>query len=235
MVKGIYMAARNLDSKVKNIQIIANNLANISTTGYKREIPFSEIMSRFETDHKKQITDHNQGELLQTANPLNMAISGEGFFVLQTDNGYEMTRNGNFKISEEGFLINDQGFKVMGKKGEINVLEFALENDRSFSVANNGEITMGKMIVDELLIGRIDESQEVLRKEGLNFAFEDGDYFPADNNTYEIFQGFLENSNINPVLEMQAMIFNNKDFETTQKVINAFDQSMEKANEIGKI
>lgn len=235
MVKGIFMTARNLDSKVKNIQIIANNLANINTTGFKREIPFSEIMTRFENEHKKQITDFNQGELIQTANPLNMAISGEGLFVLQTDNGYELTRNGNFKISEEGFLINDQGYKVMGKKGEINIMEFALENDQTISIANNGEISVGNMFVDEILIGRIDAESNVLRKEGLNFVFENGDYLVADNDKYEVLQGFLENANINPVLEMQAMIFNNKDFETSQKVINTFDQSMERANEIGRI
>lgn len=236
MIKGIYYVSRNMHTKVNNIEIVANNLANINTTGYKRELPFSEIMARYNDTPIKQITDFSQGTLLFTSNPLDLAISGKGNFTLQNDKGQlEFTRNGRFRISEEGFLVNEQGFKVMGKKGTIDFLDFKLDKDKSINISKNGEIKIGDAVIDELKIVDLENMMGLDRKEGLNFITTDDNHKELEEGNFELQQGYLEESNVNPVLEMQAMIDINKEFEASQKMVNFLDISLEKANEIGKV
>lgn len=235
MIKGIFYASRNMHSKVNNIEIVANNLANINTTGFKRELPFSEIMARY-NNSLKQMTDFSQGTLLFTANPLDLAISGKGNFVVQKEGeSLEFTRNGRFRISDEGFLVNEQGYKVMGKKGIIDFMDYQISKDKSITISKNGEVRIGEEIVDELKIVDFDNWSGLDRKEGLNFAAADDNYKELDEGEFEIQQGYLEESNVNPVLEMQAMIDINKDFEASQKMLNFLDVSLEKANEIGRV
>ena len=235
MIKGIYTSGSNLHSKVKNMDIVANNLANINSTGFKRELPFSEIIARLKDENIKQLTDFTQGTLLSTGNPLDIAISGEAFFVLETPDGMEYTKKGQFKISSEGDLVNEQGYKVLGKSGPINLAAFQMEESNTITVTKDGEIKAGNIIVDELQIVKLEDKKGLSRREGLNFSISDGMYLEAEKETYEIQQGFIEESNVNPVLEMQAMIDINKEFESSQKVISALDNSLEKAIEVGKV
>ena len=98
MVKGIYLAARGMQARMKNLEVVANNLANLNTTGFKEEMPFSMIMNQYGKVALQQNTNFEQGNLMQTSNPLDMGISGNGYFVVQTENGTELTRNGNFLV-----------------------------------------------------------------------------------------------------------------------------------------
>lgn len=235
MIKGIFYVSRNLESKFKNIEIVSNNLANINTTGYKRELPFSELVARYKNSNMKQLTDFNQGSLLQTSNQLDLAITGDAFFQVQGEHGVEYTKNGRFRISEEGFLINEQGYKVMGQKGEINLSEFSSEQLQNLGVTKKGEVKIGDIVLDELQISKLDDPSLINRKDGLNFTGPENTFTDADPEEYEIQQGFLEESNTNPILEMNSMIDINKDYETGQKMMNFLDASLEKANEIGRI
>ena len=97
MIKGIYTAARGLNSRMKNLEIVANNLANLNTTGFKREVPFSEVMNQYGQVGIQKATDYQQGNLAETSNPLDVAISGKGFFVVQTENGAE--KAGQYRVS----------------------------------------------------------------------------------------------------------------------------------------
>ncbi|MCK9210183.1 MAG: flagellar hook-basal body complex protein, partial [Ignavibacteriaceae bacterium] len=99
MIDGIYNVARSLNSKVKSIDVLANNLANINSTGFKKQIPFQEYLDKNGKIEVKQSTDYGQGEVILSANPLDLAISGEGYFLVKTENGTELTRNGKFHIS----------------------------------------------------------------------------------------------------------------------------------------
>lgn len=236
MLKGIYISANNLYAKERNIQIIANNLANLNTIGYKREVPFAEIFSEKMKDYQvKQITDFSEGNLIRTGNPLDLAVSKNGYFVVKTSRGLELTKNGKFKLSDDGFIENEKGERLMGSKGEINVFETALDKNATIEITKNGEVKIGEVIVDKLLIAKIDPRQGMLRREGLNFVPQDGILNLLEEGEYEIAQGYLEESNVNPIYEMQAMITVQKEFETSQKIINSLDQSLEKSNEIGKV
>ncbi|MGE5399259.1 MAG: flagellar hook-basal body protein [Ignavibacteriales bacterium] len=235
MIKGIYFISQNLGYKQKNMEVVANNLANINTTGFKRELPFAEIMSRIADAPVKHLTDFSQGNLLLTSNPLDLAVSGEAYFTLKNDKGgVEYSRNGRFRISDEGFLVNEQGLKVLGRKGEIDLSDYSLDQQQNISVSKSGEIKIGDNVVDELQISRLDDPAMLQRKEGLNFTEVDGPAKDAEPESYEIQQGYLEESNTNAIIEMQSMIDLNKDFESAQKMMNFLDESLAKATEIGR-
>ncbi|MDP2301414.1 MAG: flagellar hook basal-body protein [Ignavibacteria bacterium] len=235
MIKGIYNSARSLDARQKNMDIISNNLANLNTVGFKREVPFSQVISEMGESRFRQVTDFRQGDFITTSNPLDMAISGAGLFVVKTENGLQLTRNGRFQISDEGFLVNSAGQKVIGKNGEISFSNSMLSQNRSVSVSKEGEIKYGEDIMDALLIVRFTNQDNELLKSSSNFIFDESNIEEVPESEYQIAQGYLEESNVNPILEMEAMINLSKDYESTYKMIQQLDQSLEKANEIGKV
>ncbi len=235
MIKGIYSVARALDAKMKKIEIVANNLANINTTGFKRDVPFSEyITNENSLLQVKEATDFNQGELNLTSNPLDVAISGKGFFVLENEDGLMLTRNGHFKISEDGYLVSQDGNRILGKSGAINVNEFLLDKNNKLEISKQGEIKISGKTVDTLLIALPDELNSTSRTGGVNFKL-DNDYSIANENDYVIAQGYLEDSNVNPIIEMQEMIEINNNFDSAHKLMNFLDQSLQKSNEIGRV
>ena len=243
MIKGMYLAGRSLDNRMKGIQVVANNLANLNTTGYKRELQFSEVLSAANQVTKqkdqnvriRQITDFAQGDLALTSNPLDVAISGKGFFLVKTGQGVEFTRNGRFKISDDGYLINQSGAKVQGRNGDINIGEVLEEKHDSITISKNGEIRVGDKLVDAIMVAQPERPQDSVRTNGLNFVAEEEELKPADENDFSVEQGYLEDSNINPIIEMETMITMNKDYESSKKMVTAFDLSLGQANEIGKV
>lgn len=235
MIKGIYHAARSLETQNKNMERIANNLANLNTIGYKREGLFIQILNQLGGPQVKSPVDLTQGEVFETKNPLDVAIVGIGLFVVKTDKGYEYIRNGNFQISPEGFLVDKQGRKVIGKNGEINLSEYKLDENNMLSISRNGEIKVGENSVDTLLIAKIDEDKYDFRKEGLNFDSISDIEELAEENEYQLLQGYLEESNVNPIQEMENMIRVSKDYESSYKMVITLDESLQKSVEIGKI
>lgn len=235
MIKGIFHSSRSMMAAAKNMEIVANNLANLNTVAFKREGSFSEIMTAVGNSQIKSAIDLSQGEIYKTSNTYDLAIVGEGTFVIKTDDGYEFTRNGSFRVSDDGFLINERGQKVMGKKGEINLSESFLNDKNSVLISRQGEVKIGDVSLDELLIVKINPDDYEKRRLGLNFNATEEIQEVVDSEKYQIMQGYLEESNVNPILEMENMINVSKDYETSYKMITYLDHSLEKSNEIGRI
>lgn len=235
MIKGIFLAARNLQSGEKQIGVVANNLANLNTIGYKKEVPFSMILDAQGNLTARQINDHKQGEMVLTGNPLDLAINGKGFFLIETKNGEKITRDGKFTISEEGFLVNQAGDKVMGKDGEIYFGNNIFNADQSIVVSKSGEIKIGDTILDELRIVAVEKPEELDKAGSVYFSIDGVDIEELEHGSYEISQGYLETSNVNIMEEMETMIRSNNDYQATQKIIRYLDDSLQKANTIGKV
>lgn len=235
MIDSIYAAAKNLNPKTKNIGIVANNLANLNSIGYKRQLPFAEMLSRADLSDKKHMTDFSEGSFIQTSNPLDFAVSGKCFLVYENEDGLELSKNGKLTISEEGFLVNENGLKLLGESGAIQIMDEIQASGKSVTVSKNGEVRVGDKIIDKLLIGKIDNSTSVERTNAQNFMISEENFVVADQEEYAVFQSTLEESNVNPFTEMQSLIELNKNFETTQKMIGYFDTHLSKVNEIGKV
>ena len=235
MIKGIYQAAQSMRLMMKDLEVVANNLANTNSTGYKRELPFAEILSRTENSNIKQLTDFREGVAVKTENPFDLLISGQGFFVLQTENGIGLTRDGKFSLTQDGFLVNEKGSKVLGQKGPINLSDLLFDQSKTAKITSDGEIKIGDKLVDRILVAKIGNQENLLRKQDQEFSILNDEFELADENNFAISQGYIEESNVNPIQEMQSMIEINRDFETTQKMIIAFDNYLGKVNESGKV
>ena len=89
MIKGIFLAGRSMDSKFKSIEVIGNNLANVNTNGYKKAMPFTEVINQYNKTEIKQMTNFKQGSFTATGNPLDLSVDGNAFFTVQGENGMD--------------------------------------------------------------------------------------------------------------------------------------------------
>ncbi|MCA1753309.1 MAG: flagellar basal-body rod protein FlgF [Spirochaeta sp.] len=187
-------------------------------------------------------TVYSQGSLKESTNDFDLALNGSGFFVVDTPYGERLTRNGSFIIGQEGLLLTQEGFPVLGENGPI---ELKLNN---FRVEKDGRIFHNPRYADDpnrLVTMRENEWEEMeeldqlrlvdvrrprhLRKQGnslYNSTWESGDPQVMQGDARpQVLQGYIETSNVNPVTEMVEMIAVNRAYESNQKVIDAQDQS----------
>ena len=215
--------------------MVSNNLANLNTNGYKKDATFFKIIGDMQTPLMEEYTDYEQGEILPTSNPLDFALTGDAFFVLEKEDQLYYTKNGKFSVDPEGYLINEEGYHVMGQNGEINLKDSKLDDNQTITVSENGEIKIGNTDIDQLLIAKINDKSELRKVSSANFVLDNDSHSIAEETEYHVSQGFLESSNVNAIDEMENMILVNKNYESAQKVVTFFDTSLEKANEIGKV
>jgi len=204
--------------------LIANHLANADTTGFK-----ADILSFDDALRATLTTDHSQGGIRVTDNPLDLSLREGGFFTVETAQGTRYTRNGNFVLNAEKQLVSQNGDPVLGESGPITI------DGANISVNESGQIEVDGELVDTLRIATF-ETLKRLEKEGNSYFVYKGD--PADEQfpeTVSIQQGALEMPNVSAVVEMTKMIETHRLFEAYQKVIQSFDEMDSKIiNEVGK-
>ncbi len=239
MIRGIYQNSSAMQLLENKVDVIANNLANTSTAGYKRrDVSFQQMIEAEQALDRNMLkvnlpdgftptyTDNSDGRLRQTGNPLDIALSGKGFFKVKTDNGFAYTRDGNFRINNEGQLVTPDGYKVMGNSGPIEI------HGSKIAVDQSGQISVDGNIVNRFLFKNIniDDSivmQDNLYKQKTTGYLEDAE--PVVN------QGFIEESNVNNVKEMVELISAQRLYEANQKLIKAQDDTLNKAvNQIAR-
>lgn len=176
-------------------------------------------------------TNYEQGQLNSTENPLDVAIQGNGFFVVEANNDERYTRNGEFTIDPEGYLVTKEGFKAMGENGYI------LLPNNEVSINELGEIISGDQYIDKLKMADF-KDYKALSKEGnglLKLRTDD-----LEENEIEfsgkINQGYIEASNVNSVKQMVEMITLLRSYEASQRLIRNHDELLSKAvNEVGRL
>ena len=215
--------------------LVSNNLANINTIGYKRDIMFTDMLDVFDTnyDNKNIKTEFTQGTMKETGNPLDIAFSGRGFFIIENNGGEYYTRDGHFTVNSLGNLTTAEGFNVMGQGGIINVsLDGAKTGD--FEISNSGEIFVNNEYIDMLKIVDFEDYTE-LTKEGVNLFSANDNHKLYEPEMYMVLQRHLEGSNVNSVNEMVELISLQRNFESTQKAVRTLDDALGKAaNDIGR-
>jgi flagellar basal-body rod protein FlgG len=247
MIKGLYASSNGMPPMLVRMEVISNNLANINTTGYKKDEMFVEMLkdpgvappagagelgARLNVE---KTTDFGIGSLIQTSNPLDVALQGDGYFVVQTPGGERYTRNGNFTVALDGTLTTNDGHPVLGRNGRIKFPDLQLLAHENVVIKQTGEITIGKTEIDALRVVEC-KDQTRLRKEGnslFSIAPEDKGTI-ADMELPLVRQGFLEESNVDGIAEMIEMIEITRNFESNQKAIASQDATLEKAMEVGK-
>jgi len=192
-------------------------------------------------EYNESYTVFEQGELQQSNNPFDIALDGEGFFSIETPNGERYTRNGSFHLSKEGVLVTKDGLPVKGENGIIQIKKNNFVVDKQGNVYQNSTfagdpqrlVSMEENEWENLeLVDRLKvvdfERPRFLKKQGSsmwNTTEETGEAMRAAlGSETKVEQGFLENSNVNPVTEMVKMIEVNRAYEANQRTIRTQDE-----------
>lgn len=280
MVRGLYTGASGMIAQMGRIDALSNNLANVNTPSYKRDTPilkaFPEmLMRRINDDGVRTIppgsydlmpvigklgtgvevnevyTRFTQGAFKQTQNDFDLALEGEGFFSVQTDEGERYTRNGSFLIDKDGFFVTKDGYKVLGENGPIQIKKNNFMVDEDGNVFENSEYSNDPMRLVSMEENEWNQTVLLDRLKVVNFPklryvkkvgesiYRETEYsekaYIIENERPKVRQGFLEASNVNPVIEMVNLIEVHRNYEANQKIIQAHDAALGKViNEVGR-
>ena len=216
--------------------LIANNLSNAQTIGFKREIPvFQSILSK--TSERFQNIQNDTvkisflpGPIQKTGNDLDLAIEGGGFFKVKTPNGVRYTRNGNFGLSKDKVLINPDGYPVLGQRGSEITL-----TGKKIAVGTNGSISVDGNEVDQIALVTF-PNLNILKKEGHTLLKNESLQEEIGAQQSQVVQGALEASNVNAVEEMINLMDSYRTYESCLKIIQADNSLDSKAvNEVGRV
>ncbi|MRR05582.1 MAG: flagellar basal-body rod protein FlgF [Deltaproteobacteria bacterium] len=243
MNSGIYGAISGNLAMMNQLDVLANNLANVNTPGFKKDtISFEAVMaasalqgSDGSADTPALATgsysiDYSAGSVKVTGNTFDIALDGDGFFAINTPQGKAYTRQGNFKMDANSKLVTADGYEVLGGGSPI--------------IINGGSVSFdakGKIFVEGQEAGSIDvldfPKPYDLRKIGSAlFMPNDPDATPQATKDTVVRQGYLEGSNVNALEEMVRMIETTRSSETCQRMVQNYDQLTGKAvNDLGKV
>ena len=270
MIRGWYTGASGMLAQQNRLDVISNNLANVDTTSFKRDVAvsknFSELLLRRMNDDgviknpfgSKDIapiigklglgvetneifTEFEQGSLKQTSAPGDLALEGKGFFCLETPQGEQYTRNGNFMVGVEGYLMSKEGYPVLGENGRLFLqdMEFTVRQDGDVYARPIADPEADAQFVDRIKVVEF-ENERFLAKKGSSLYLDtelSGPAISAEGQARGVVvQGYIEASNVNVVNEMVRMIDVNRAYEANQKTVQAEDSMMNKLwNEVARV
>lgn len=235
MGNNISMIAHECIRHINRLDSVTNNMANVDTPGFKAEELYflrggSEGVSGESRLRQIMVTNYSPGVIQKTDNVLDLAIQGEGFFVVQTKNGLAYTRDGRFTLNEKRQLVTQEGNYVLGRSGKIVITADNVQ------ISENGVINIDGNEVDTLKVVDF-RNLSHLRKIGKGLYQDSaGSAEPSIIKNPEIQSGYLELSNVQAIREMVEMINIQRSFESYQKVMQTIqDQDKLSINRVGKL
>ncbi|MBD8004476.1 flagellar hook-basal body protein [Bacillus norwichensis] len=254
MLRGLFTAASGMYASQRKTEMLTNNMANAQTPGYKADNShvraFPEMLiERFNAGKSRtnqvgtlhtgvyvqEVTPRFiQGDTIQTERPTDLALldrtDGTAFFSVEQNGQVKYTRNGRFTVDPSGILTTENGWPALDVNGnQIRVASDEFEVDETGRVTENGEqvALLGIVLTD---------NPENLAKDGDGLFQADAQLPFAQNTDFTVSQGFVEKSNVDITRSMTDMITAYRTFEANQKVVQAYDRSLEKAvNEVGRV
>jgi flagellar basal-body rod protein FlgF len=247
----LYVSMTGASQSLEQQGQIANNLANASTTGFRaqlsafRAVPLrtedqvaagTTAVTRTYVVDSTPTSDFTPGPIQQTGNPLDVAVSGAGWFAVQTPAGGEAyTRAGNFQVDANGQLVTADGLPVLGNSGPIAIPQGAnvtIGNDGTVSALTPGDPPSSITAIDQLkLVNPDPQGPAMVRGDDGLFRLADGTQADADP-TVTVASGAIEGSNVNPVGAMVAMIANARQFDMQMKLLQTANTDDQAANQL---
>jgi len=259
MFRGIEIAAKGMTSIINYNDIIANNLANVSTPGFKQLNPaFKDIHQIALNGNGQEIFGHGgkigslsagsmlditqldftQGALIKTDGRLDVALNSDGFFAVKTESGEQAyTRNGGFFLNEDGDLTTRAGDAVMGEGGGIINLDLGNNSVSDISITADGRIMLKDQEIDKLKVVNFEDTTKLKAMGNTLFKNTDEENnAPKDVNYYTVAQGYLEGSNANVIESMINSITGTRTYETLSKVVQDSNSTFKKAvDDVGRV
>ena len=218
----------------KRLDTIAHNVANSRTAGFRaEEIRFEELISRSAKDPVSFASEGSSylstraGELTETGNPLDVAASGEGFFAVQGPNGTVYTRDGRMKINNQGGLESLNGYAVLDVGGAPLQID---PSNGPLVIAGDGMINQGRNQIGAIGLFTMPPGAKLTRFDNSGVIPDRAAVPVVDfNGTEGVKQGFVEGSNVNPVLELSRLITLQRTFESASNMVQTTEQSLQEA------
>ncbi|HWQ35101.1 MAG TPA: flagellar basal-body rod protein FlgF [Blastocatellia bacterium] len=275
---GLYTAYLGMRSRSRTLEVIANNIANASTTGFKAERLYYRSVEAAELERQRatlaayeqaraaavteqpfefgnftrdeqaanrhlendlrralgvetgSFADQSQGPVRDTGKPLDVALLGDGYLVVQTPRGTRYTRAGSLTIDADGQLVTQRGELVVGEGGPITLRR------GEPVIGEDGSVMVGGQNVGRLKIVSFKDPRTALTKEGDNLFAASGTEKPREAVSTRVVSGALETSNVNSIAEMAAMIQNSREFDSLQRSITLLMNDLRRASgEIGRL
>jgi flagellar basal-body rod protein FlgG len=253
----IYIAAAGALASEYRMQLIANNLANANTVGFKMdqgrfrlidpaELPGQTVGTTEDLaasrahlfwNNFSMYTDYSGGALKQTDNAFDLALVGKGFFCVQAPDGVHYTRKGDFTLNADGVLVTRNGLPVLGEGGEITV--DSSENPQKYArfvVDTQGNVSVGGTQVGRLRIVDFEQPGRLSKVGDTRFKADGIGPVELEREAVKISQGFVELSNVDSVKMMTEMIEVLRGYESYQKIIQNADETYSQAiNQVGSL
>ena len=236
MTDAIALLGDSMRADAEALRVTSQNIANVQTPGYRREVSVLEFESMtrkaasvdLQSPTVRVANDFRTGSLQQTDGPWNVALQGEGYFVVSTPSGEQVTRRGDFTLDSTGKLVSHDGFPVLGDGGEITPPTGAPTIDADGTIHVNGQV------IDRLR--RVSADPSALVSSG------DGNFTLAASSTLTegapntVKQGFVETSNVAPTDELLRLMETMRHFEMTQHFVRGASDMLDNAiTTLGKI
>jgi flagellar basal-body rod protein FlgF len=225
----LYQSYSAVAARFAQLTVLSNNLANTNTVGYKGDRLFEEIVqystkniaeadkadqvTGIPVTRQREVTDFSPGSILETGNPLNIAITGNGFFVVQSPQGKRYTRQGDFQINTKGQLLSADGLPVLGEQGPITLPAGQVYIDDS------GHVSVDGQEIERLKLVDFNDRTKLAKEGNGRFVLTDDSETEVPATSPNLKQGALESSNVNPVRLMAELLDTRRQFEAMQKSI----------------
>lgn len=232
MVRGMYAAATAMDVAMQNHEILAQNLAHSSTPGYRARAitteTFDRTLERVSTPTGDivgakvtgQYSDFKTGPIQPTNNPADMAIENDGFFQLNTPQGPVFTRNGAFRLTNDGQLVSQSGYAVQGATGPV-----VIPPGSTMVVAPDGTVSADGIAVNRIQLVRFTNTAALqIAGDTMFTAPPEAGAQPLEKG---IVQGFREQSNVSPAEAMVGLIAGSRFYEASQRVLRAISDALQ--------
>ncbi len=228
MNNGIHVAYSGMKAQMEALDLLANNLANVNTAGFKEQRTFFSLMNQTIGDAGGQTPggaangrvkisegglNLQDGLLRETGRDLDVALVGAGFLTVQTDRGMRFTRNGNLRTDARSVLCTSEGHPVLGEQGPIRL------GPGKVSITETGEVLLDNQPVERLKLAAFGNGGDLVREGNSLFAPAGPGAQPAAADV-SVRQGFLEQSNVNPVQATIRLVEIMRHFEAIQKSLN---------------
>ena len=234
MIRGLYNGAAAMDVLSQQQNIISSNLANLTSPGHRRARlgvkmqPQGDLSTglHHELGPKvdREVLDFSEGRMEQTGRNLDAAISGDGFFVLQGEQGNMYTRAGRFyRNPESGELVNHDGFRVLGEEGPITIAPDI--GDRDITITSAGEIKAGDQTLGKLQVVSFQDNNNLVPVS--HSVFMEGENSVVAEKLALVHQFQQEQSNSHPVSELTQLIIGTRQYEAVQKAVSAISEAIQ--------
>lgn len=234
MNSGLYTAVSGLRAQMEALDVLSNNLANLNTTGYKEEKTFYTLLNTTMEANEagelgsainnqpvlaQRMTNLSDGSLQVTQRELDLALTGNGFLTVETPRGVRYTRNGSLALDSKSMLCTTEGFPVLGENGRITLGSGKIDINRE------GQVSLNGTRVDRLKLAAFDNSV-ILTREGGSLLTPQGNPAQPKMADVEVRQGYLEQSNVNPISSVVSMIGIMRQYESIQKSVQVIMNDM---------